>query len=156
VYITTIHREPDEVLLISGVYILGLAPKTVIATYGYHFATEHTERTPQNFKYLFKFLNITFVYNLVIAVLLYKFADYHLHHFNVKYSTNPLMRSMTPNISMNIKGAIFMIQAQLVGFALYYLIWRSLYKKELTQPRIVDALAANIKYAAKRGDQAAN
>lgn len=101
-------------------------------------------------------MNITFVYNLACTVLLYKFAEYHAQQFMVKFAAIPEMSVMIPEVRMNIDGAILMMQAQLAGFGLYYLIWRSLYKKELTQPRIVDTIAANIKYAAKKGDQAAN
>ena len=77
-YVTTIHKEPDEVLLLCSFYGLGIILMTMITTYGYHFATQHTERTPENYGYLFKFMNITLVYNLAAAVILYMFKQRHI------------------------------------------------------------------------------
>ena len=90
-YVTTIHREPDEILILCSVYGLGLILKAMVVTYGYYFATQHTERTPENFSYLFKFMNITLVYNLVAVVMLYKFKEYHTHEYNMKYAAVPTM-----------------------------------------------------------------
>ena len=81
-YITTIHKEPDEVLLLCAFYGLGIVLMTMISVYGHYFAKQHTERTPENYAYLFKFMNITMVYNLAAAVILYKFKEHHIERFN--------------------------------------------------------------------------
>jgi hypothetical protein len=47
------------------------------------------------------------------------------------------------------------MKTQLLGFALYYFAWRSLYKKELALPKIVDTVAASIKFVAKNGNHVA-
>ena len=46
-YVTTIHREPDTVLIACGVYVLGLTLRAVLAGLGYNFANTHTDRTPR-------------------------------------------------------------------------------------------------------------
>lgn len=84
-YITTIHREPDEVMIACSVYILGLVLRTVLASIGYHFATNHTERTPENFKGIFSFLRIVLGYNGLAGVALYKFFGYHIHQSEMTY-----------------------------------------------------------------------
>jgi hypothetical protein len=43
------------------------------------------------------------------------------------------------------------MKAQIISFSVYYYAWRSLYKKELNQPKIVDTVAANIRFVAKGG-----
>ena len=50
-----------------------------------------------------------------------------------------------------LSGAFCIMKLQIISFAVYYYAWRSLYKKELNQPKIVDTIAANIKFAAKGG-----
>jgi len=77
-YITTIHREPDEVLLGCSVYILGLVLRAVLASIGFHFATNHTERTPENFKGIFSFLHIVLGYNGLAGLAAHFFFNYHI------------------------------------------------------------------------------
>ena len=148
-YVTTIHREPDEVLLLCSFYGLGLLLKAIIATYGYHFANEYTERTPENFKYLFSFMNITFAYNLISTFVLYKFTHYHTDNFNTRFAAVPEFSPfMSPATVQAMDFALFIMKMQLVAYAIYYFMWRSLFKKELAQPKIVDTVAASIKYMA--------
>jgi hypothetical protein len=145
-YVTTIHREPDEVLLLSSMYTLGLVLMAMITGYGYHFATQYTERTPENYAYLFKFMNITFVYNLVAAVILHKFSQYHVQQFNMRFAAVPMIGAISLETQIAMTYAFCVMKTQIIGFAIYYFAWRSLYKKELTQPKIVDTIAAGIKF----------
>ena len=151
-YVTTIHREPDEILILCSVYALGLILKAMVATYGYYFATQHTERTPENFSYLFKFMNITLVYNLVAVVVFYKFKQHHIQEFNMRYAA---VGPLGEHIQVAMRCGLCIMKTQLLGFALYYFAWRSLYKKELALPKIVDTVAASIKFVAKAGKQEA-
>jgi hypothetical protein len=150
-YITTIHKEPDEVLILSSIYGLGLILKAIISTYGYYLASQHTERTPENFAYFFKFMNITFVYNLVAVIIFYKFKQYHTDSFNMRFAAVPQMGPLSHELKHAMRCVLCVMKAQVVGFAVYYFAWRSLYKKELNQPKIVDIVAANIKHYAKSG-----
>jgi hypothetical protein len=155
-YVTTIHREPDEVLILCSIYGLGLILKAIIATYGYYFATQHTERTPENFSYLFKFMNITFVYNLVSVIILYKFKEHHTQEFNMRFAAFPSMGPLSHEVQQAMRCGLCIMKSQVIGFAIYYYAWRSLYKKELAQPKIVDTIAAGIKYVAKNGAEQTN
>ena len=150
-YVTSIHSEPDEGLILSSIYGLGLILKAIIATYGYHFASQHTERTPENFAYFFKFMNITFVYNLAALIILYKFKQYHTEEFNMRFAAVPQMGPLSHDVKHSMCRVLCIMKSQVIGFAVYYFAWRKLYKKELAQPKIVDTMAAGIKYVAKSG-----
>ena len=76
-YVTTIHREPDSVLIGCGVYIIGLALRAVLGALGYKFVSTHTDRTPENFQSLFSFLRVVIVYNGLTALAASKFFSYH-------------------------------------------------------------------------------
>lgn len=76
-YVTTIHREPDSVLIGCGVYIIGLALRAVLGALGYKFVSTHTDRTPENFQSLFSFLRVVIAYNGLTALAAYKFFSYH-------------------------------------------------------------------------------
>jgi hypothetical protein len=145
-YVTTIHREPDEILILCSVYALGLILKAMVATYGYYFATQHTERTPENYGYLFKFLHITGAYILGAAFTLYKFKEFHIQKFNMRFAAVPQIGALSMETQYAMHQVYQIVIFQNVLFAIYYFAWRSLYKKELAQPKIVDIHAANIKY----------
>ena len=79
-YVTTIHKEPDEVMMLCGLYGLGLVLKVMLSIYGYHFASVHTDRTPKNFKGLLSFFNIATFYTLISTVLTHRLLHHHVHH----------------------------------------------------------------------------
>lgn len=149
-YITTVHSEPDEVLLVFSLYGLSLLLKAIISGYGYHFATEHTERTPENVKSFFSFLGIALGFNLIVTVVMHKLASMHISMYN-----NSVFATHGPNslqhgslLHSYIGFGLFVMKLQVAGFAGYYMLWRSLYKKEASEPKIVDTMAASIKYQA--------
>ena len=91
-YVMTIHREPDEVLIACSVYILGLVLRAVLAALGYHFATNHTDRTPENFKGIFSFLHVVLGYNFLVGIAAHKFFGYHIHKVEEAYGTAGMNR----------------------------------------------------------------
>ncbi len=155
-YVTTIHREPDEVLILCSLYGLGLVLKAMISTYGYYFASQHTERTPENFSNFFKFMNITMAYNLIVIVILYKFKEHHTQEFNIRFAAVPTMGPLSEGIQRAMRCGLCIMKTQLIGFAIYYFAWRSLYKKELAQAKVVDTVAATIKFASKNSSPQTN
>ena len=69
-YVTTVHKEPDEVMILLSIYGLGLVLKSALGLYGYHFSSTHTDRTPENYKSLFTSLNVITGYTLISTLLL--------------------------------------------------------------------------------------
>jgi lysylphosphatidylglycerol synthetase-like protein (DUF2156 family) len=118
--------------------------KTVVALFGYHFASTHTDRTPENFKSLFSFLHLTFVVNVVATGIVHKFINHHIHHYSAT-----LNKQLSHEAHAYIRFAKHLIWVQIAGYVLFYFLVRKLYKKELTQAKIVDTVAASIKHHAK-------
>lgn len=149
-YITTVHREPDEVLLVFSLYGLSLLLKALISAYGFHFASEHTERTPENVKGFFSFLGVALGFTIIVTVVMHKFASVHTDMYNSSTFANHGPNSLQKGSLLHryIGFGLFVMKMQVAGFAAYYMIWRALYKKEASQPKIVDTMAASIKYQA--------
>ena len=145
-YVTTIHREPDSVLIGCAVYIIGLALRAVLAALGYKFVSSHTDRTPENFKSLFSFLRVVIVYNGLTALAAYKFFSYHTDQATQAYG--PM--GVTGHAEATMKCFMCTVKMQMIATLVYYFLFRSLYKKELAQPKIVDINAHSIKYHAKK------
>jgi len=145
-YVTTIHREPDSVLIGCGVYILGLVLRAVIAVMGHRFVTTHTERTPENYKSLFGFLRMVIVYNGLVAVAAYKFFGYHTSKVTEVYG--PM--GVNPHADNMIECFMCTVKTQMIATVVYYFLFKNLYNKELTQPKIVDINAHSIKFHAKK------
>ena len=145
-YVTTIHREPDSVLIGCGVYILGLTLRAVLSLLGYKFVSNHTERTPENFKSLLSFLHLVIAYNGLTALAAYKFFSYHTDQVTEAYGY------MGVNVYADNTMKCFMctVKMQMIATVVYYFLFKNLYKKELTQPKIVDINAHSIKYHAKK------
>ena len=122
-YVTTIHREPDSVLIACGIYIIGLALRAVMAGLGYNFANTHTDRTPENFKSLFKFLKIVLIYNGLTGLLAYKFFAFHTEQATLAYGP------MAVNVHAQNTMECFMctLKMQMLATAVYYFLYRKLY-----------------------------
>ena len=84
-YVTMVHHEPDEVLLLATLYGFGLALKCILAIYGFHFATVHTDRTPYNYRGLFKLINVIMFYNLVATLIIHMFLTHHLKAYSSQF-----------------------------------------------------------------------
>jgi hypothetical protein len=145
-YVTTIHREPDTVLIACGVYVLGLTLRAVLAGLGYNFANTHTDRTPENFKSLFKFMHIVLAYNGLTGFAAYKFFAYHTEQSTLAYG--PM--GVNTHASNMMECFMCTIKMQMIATVVYYFLYRNLYQKELSQPKIVDVNAHSIKYYAKK------
>ena len=76
-YVTTIHKEPDEMLILASIYAFGLLLRCAVAVYGYHLASEHTDRTLANIRGFLKNLNLVSFINIASTVLLHTFARFH-------------------------------------------------------------------------------
>lgn len=137
-YIKTIHREPDFVMIIITAYLFGSALKIAVSIYGFYFAKNSTERTPENYTGFFKLLNIVVGINSIIGFLLYSFFNFHIDMYARRYQT--LDDAILSTISVSQKVILF----QFCAFAVLYVFFKTLYNKELTQPKIVDTLAASI------------
>jgi hypothetical protein len=84
-YVTTVNREPDLVMIISVAVLFLVGLKISGAAYGLHFVTKHTERTPENYDGLFKFLNLSTFIHLIITMVLYYGINYHVEAYNEKF-----------------------------------------------------------------------
>ena len=80
-YITTVHREPDLLMLICTAFIFLSGMKIVSSLYGYHLSTKHTERTPENHSGMQSLLKITTVLHLLMSSGVYAFLEYHIQQF---------------------------------------------------------------------------
>ena len=74
-------------MILLSIYGLGLALKSALGLYGYHFTSTHTDRTPENYKGLFTSLNVITGYTLISTLLLYKFLDHHVESFSFKHAS---------------------------------------------------------------------
>ena len=86
-YVTTVHKEPDEVMILLSIYGLGLILRCAVGLYGYHFCSTHTDRTLENYKGLFSSLKVITGYTLISTMLLYKFLDHHVESFSFKHAS---------------------------------------------------------------------
>lgn len=145
-YVTSIHREPESVLIACGVYVLGLTLRAILAGLGFNFANTHTDRTPENFNSLFKFLHIVLAYNGLAGLAAYKFFSYHKEQSALVYG--PM--GVNQHAENMMECFMCTIKMQMIATVVYYFLYRNLYKKELLQPKIVDINAHSIKYHAKK------
>ena len=84
-YVTSVHREPDEVLLLAAVYLFGLALRCVVFVYGVHFASVAAERTPANFKGYVRLMRVVGAYSLVSSALVHKLLSSHVAAYTQRH-----------------------------------------------------------------------
>ena len=86
-YITTVHREPDVLMMICAAFIFLSAMKIVSSLYGYHLSTKHTDRTPENHSGMQSLLKITTVIHTAMTSGLYYFLEYHIQQYEGQTGT---------------------------------------------------------------------
>lgn len=69
----------------------------------------------------------------------------------MRFAVVPEVGALSHEAHKALCYAFCIMKAQIISFSIYYYAWRSLYKKELNQPKIVDTVAANIRFVAKGG-----
>lgn len=77
-YITTVHREPDLLMLICTAFIFLSGMKIISSLYGYTLTIKHTERTPENHKGIQSLLKITSTLQVLMVSGMYTFLEYHI------------------------------------------------------------------------------
>ena len=77
-YITTVHREPDVLMLICAAFIFLSGLKLVSSLYGYHLSTKHTDRTPENHAGMQSLLKLVSSIQAVMTSGLYYFLEQHI------------------------------------------------------------------------------
>ena len=124
-YVTTIHREPDSVLIACGVYIIGLTLRAVLGALGYKFVSTHTDRTPENFQSLFSFLRVVLVYNGITALAAYKFFSYHTEQATQAYG--PM--GVNAHAEKTMQCFMCTVKMQMIATVVYYFLFRFAIRK---------------------------
>ncbi|CDW78694.1 UNKNOWN [Stylonychia lemnae] len=138
-FVTQVHREPDVVMLITLAYFFSSAYKIAVCTYGYNFATYHTERTPENYQGFFKNLNTSSSIKFFVSAGIGFFLYYHQIRYTHRFG------KMETDLVHYIHVVQKILALQVAVSWLYNYLFKRLYSIEITQPRVVDTKAASIK-----------
>ena len=130
-YVTSVHREPDEVLLLACAYLFGLALRCVVYVYGVHFSSVATERTPDNFKGYLRLMRVVGGYNVVSSALVHKLLSYHVSAYSQRHG------QLSSEVTDTVLGYQGTLLAQVAAFGVFYLAMGCLQRCEESGPRKV-------------------
>lgn len=124
-YVTTVHREPDLILIIGLLFLFVIGFKLSVCLYGYHFASNHTERTFENWHGLLSILNVTSVFHALKTTSIYYFLNYHKQAYKSKFEIE-----IEDELASHIGQVQAILVYQLAAHLLYHFLWSRLSTSE--------------------------
>lgn len=131
-YITTINHTPDTVMILSALYLMLSFLKFSQGLHSFHFAGQHTDRTPENWDSMLKLSKLTGIMHVVVTGGILGLISY--------IEGIATLDEQTARVAGASKA---ILAAQVVLFFGHHYTQRQLKNTEDAQARVVDTGAAD-------------